>query len=173
MINLDGLSKVTISRTEESGLLNREYLGLISGLVVNGQTDLPYIHHVKKLSNLIDDVYALVIDKSRNYQDLLTDLIAQAIKDDTQMDFYMLKKDTSAYILLKRFMEIEDDKKFIEQFLGGFECNNKIYFYVQNDGRFFVPEDYCIFGGNGDGEAFQKFENWYRNLTKTTVVVNN
>ena len=89
------------------------------------------------------------------------------------MDFYMLKKDTSAYILLKRFMEIEDDEKFIEQFLGGFECNNKIYFYVQNDGRFFVPEDYCIFGGNGDGEAFQKFENWYRNLTRTTVVVNN
>lgn len=173
MINLDGLSKVTINRTEESGLLNRDYLGLISGLVVNGQTDLPYIHHVKQLSSLIDDVHALVIDKSQNYQDFLTDSIAEAIKDDSQMAFYTLEKNTNAYKLLKRFMKIEDDEKFIEQFLGGFECDNRIYFYVQNDGRFFIPEDYCIFGGNGDGKALRSFENWYRNLTKITVVVNN
>lgn len=169
MINLDGLSKVTISRTEESGLLNREYLGLISGLVVNG----PYIHHVKQLSNLIDDVHALVIDKSQNYQDLLIDSIAKVIKDDSQMDFYTLKKNTNAYKLLKRFMKIEDDEKFIEQFLGGFECGNQIYFYVQNDGRFFIPEDYCIFGGNGDGKVLRNFENWYHKLTQITVVVNN
>lgn len=173
MIRLDGLSKVDIARTQKSGLLNLEYLGLVSGLVVNGKTDLPYIHHVKHLSDLVDEVHQLVIDKSRNYQNLLIDSIARAIKNNPEMEFYTLKKDTNAYVLLRRFLEIDDDEKFIEQFLGGFECNNQIYFYIQNDGRFFIPEDYCIFGGTGNGEAFQKFKVWYRNLTKTTIIVNN
>lgn len=172
MIELQGLSKVTISRTAESGLLNQDYLGLISGLVVNGMTDLPYVTHAEHLANLVDDVHALVISKSRNYQDLLIDLIAENIKDDSTIEAYQLKKGGVAYTLLKRYFEIEDDEELIKQLLGGFECGNMIYFYVQNDGRYYVPEDYCVFGGNGNGAAMQDFENWYCQLTKITVMSN-